>query len=144
MGLYLEGLLSEGYLCLRFGGLIFRSAYVLGGLLLEFYSVGRRLVTFTCIVSLMLSLSPKISLRFLVPRTFLRVVCARRRVERLAFSTFVIDIVALYILKYTTASTATVTLSLVKTCRQIGQWTPHVSDLEIKGPANQGVHGEKP
>ena len=34
-----EGLLSEGYLLLRFGGLIFGRAYFLGGLLSEFYSI---------------------------------------------------------------------------------------------------------
>ena len=32
-----EGLLSEGFLRLRFGGLIFGRAYFLGGLLSEFY-----------------------------------------------------------------------------------------------------------
>ena len=32
MGLYQEGLLSKGYLCLRFGGLIFGRAYLGGGL----------------------------------------------------------------------------------------------------------------
>ena len=68
----------------------------------------------TCIVWLMCSRSAKISLRFFVPSTLRRVVCAKRRVERLAFSTFVIEVVASWILKYTTASTATVTLSLVK------------------------------
>ena len=31
MGLYLEGLLSEGFLRLRFGGLIFGRAYFGGG-----------------------------------------------------------------------------------------------------------------
>ena len=34
-----EGLLSEGYLLLRFGGLIFGRAYFSGSLLLEFYGV---------------------------------------------------------------------------------------------------------
>ena len=34
-----EGLLLEGYLCLRFGGLIFGRAYFWGGLLSEFYGM---------------------------------------------------------------------------------------------------------
>ena len=80
----------------------------------------------TCIVSLIVSLSPKISLKFLVPSTLCRVVCASRRVEPFAFSTFVIiEMVAyLYIRKYITASTATVTMPFVKTCREITQWRP--------------------
>ena len=34
-----EGLLSEGYLCLRFGGLIFGRAYFWVSLLSEFYGI---------------------------------------------------------------------------------------------------------
>ena len=34
-----KGLLSEGFVRLRFGGLIFRRAYFWGGLLLEFYGI---------------------------------------------------------------------------------------------------------
>ena len=34
-----EGLLSEGYLRLKFGGLIFRRAFLGGGLLSEFYGI---------------------------------------------------------------------------------------------------------
>ena len=43
MGLYSEGLLSEGYLHLRFGGLIFGRAFFFwgggGGSLSEFYGI---------------------------------------------------------------------------------------------------------
>ena len=46
--------------------------------------------------------------------TFRSVVAAKSFVDFAASSTFVIDITALNIRKYTTASTATVTLSLVK------------------------------
>ena len=36
-----EGLLSEGFLRLRFGGLIFRRAYFWRGFLLEFYGISK-------------------------------------------------------------------------------------------------------
>ena len=49
----------------------------------------------TCIEFEMDSLSDKISERFFVPSTLRSVVCARRRVEWCAFSTFATDTVAL-------------------------------------------------
>ena len=45
-----EGLLSEGYLCLRFGGLIFGRAYFWEGLLSEFY--GLLVILFSWFLSL--------------------------------------------------------------------------------------------
>ena len=53
------------------------------------------------------------SWRVLVPRMFRRVVAARRRVENWAFSTLMTDRIGAKIRKYTTASTVTVTESLV-------------------------------
>ena len=46
-----EGLLSEGYLCLRFGGLIFRRSYFLGGLIIGIL----RYVNSMCILPFKLS-----------------------------------------------------------------------------------------
>ncbi len=48
-----------------------------------------------CMDPEMLSLSLRISCRFLVPRMFLRVVCASSLVEWCAFSTLATDTVAL-------------------------------------------------
>ena len=73
-----------------------------------------KLHLFTCICALSPSLSIKISLRFLVPIMFRKEVWASSLVEPCASSTLVTDTVAFWILKYTTASTVTVTLSRVR------------------------------
>lgn len=73
-----------------------------------------KLHLFTCICVLSPSLSIKISLRFLVPIMFRKEVWASSLVEPCASSTLVTDTVAFWILKYTTASTVTVTLSRVR------------------------------
>lgn len=62
------------------------------------------------------SLSDNSSARFLVPSTFLRVVCASSRVEEWAFDTLATAEMGQNILKYTTPSTDTVTESLVRIC----------------------------
>ena len=62
----------------------------------------------------MLSLSDRTSDMALVPRTFLRVVAARRRVDFWASWTLHTAMMGSKIRKYTTASTATVTESLVR------------------------------
>jgi hypothetical protein len=72
----------------------------------------------TCICDAIESLSVKISDIFFVPKTFLRVVAASSLVEESAFSTLHTDIVGSKILLYITASTATVTESLVKIYRK--------------------------
>lgn len=71
-------------------------------------------IMITCILEAMASLSVKSSDMFLVPRTFLRVVDARRRVDWYASETFTVAMVASKILIKITASTATVTESLVR------------------------------
>ena len=68
----------------------------------------------TCISCDMLSLSDRTSDMALVPRTFLRVVAARRRVDFWASWTLHTAMMGSKIRKYTTASTATVTESLVR------------------------------
>lgn len=75
---------------------------------------GQRLQWLTCICALSPSLSIKISLRFFVPIMFRKVVWASSLVEPWASETFVTETVAFWILKYTTASTVTVTLSRVR------------------------------
>ena len=72
----------------------------------------------TCMKWLMFSRSDKISLRFFVPRTLRRVVWARSWVDFDALVILTTDITALKTRKYTTASTATVTESLDRTCGQ--------------------------
>ena len=62
----------------------------------------------------MTSLSVKISDNVFIPRLFLRVVAAKSCVDFPEFSTLMTEIIGFEILKYTTASTATVTESLVK------------------------------
>lgn len=62
----------------------------------------------------MLSRSDRSSARFLVPSTFLRVVCASRRVEESALSTLATLEMGSLTRKYTTPSTLTVTESLVR------------------------------
>ena len=68
----------------------------------------------TCISCDMLSLSDRTSDMALVPRTFLRVVAARRRVAFWASWMLHTAMMGSKIRKYTTASTATVTESLVR------------------------------
>lgn len=68
----------------------------------------------TCMLAAMDSLSVRSSAIFLVPRTFLSVVAANRRVDWYASDTFTVAMVASKILMKRTASTATVTESLVR------------------------------
>lgn len=71
----------------------------------------------TCILSDMPSLSDNSSARFLVPSTFLRVVCASSRVDAWGLDTLVTAEMGQCIRKYTAPSTDTVTESLVRICR---------------------------
>lgn len=92
---------------------------------------------FTCIVLLIDSRSLKISDRVLLPIMFRNVVWAKSRVEACASLTFVTDIVALYIRKYTTASTVTVTLSFVST------WSEIKYDLNLQAKRSRTIKLEK-
>lgn len=76
-----------------------------------------RVFSLTCILCDIPSLSDNSSARFLVPSTFLKVVCASRRVDVCAFDTLATDEMGQCMRKYTTPSTATVTESLVRICR---------------------------
>lgn len=84
----------------------------------------------TCILSDMPSLSDSSSARFLVPRTFLRVVWASSRVDECASDTLATDEMGQCMRKYTTPSTATVTESLVRICKvkMLQLWCCHYSD----------------
>lgn len=75
--------------------------------------------TLTCILREIPSLSESSSARFLVPSTFLRVVWASRRVELGALDTLTTADIGQYMRKKTTASTDTVTESLVRICKPI-------------------------
>lgn len=68
----------------------------------------------TCMLIAMPSRSDRSSDRFLVPRTFLSVVWASRRVEKSALTTLATDAMGSLTRKYTTPSTETVTESLVR------------------------------
>lgn len=68
-------------------------------------------------LSEMPSLSDRSSARFLVPRTFLRVVWASSRVDECALVTLATAEMGQYTRKYTTPSTDTVTESLVRICK---------------------------
>lgn len=63
------------------------------------------------------SLSDRSSARFLVPSTFLRVVCASSRVDEWALNTLATAEMGQYTRKYTTPSTFTLTESLVRIYR---------------------------
>lgn len=84
----------------------------------------------TCILSDMPSLSDSSSARFLVPRTFLRVVWASSRVDECALDTLATAEMGQCMRKYTTPSTATVTESLVRICKvkMLQLWCCHYSD----------------
>ncbi len=74
----------------------------------------------TCIMCDTSSLSDSTSARVLVPRILRNVVWLSSFVDLVASSTFVTLSMGLFIRKYTTASTATVTLSFVKICTKNG------------------------
>ena len=80
----------------------------------------------TCIPLLMYSRSVRTSARVFVPSMFLNVVWARSRVAPSAFSTFAMDIVASWTLQQTTASTAMVTLSLVRILKSTPRYYLHM------------------
>lgn len=68
----------------------------------------------TCMLWAMPSRSDRTSARFLVPRTFLSVVCASKRVAKSALDTLATEAMGSLTRKYTTPSTETVTESFVR------------------------------